>query len=285
MSTGKDYEIFVQNLQQALINSEELMLQKNIEIERNKKIEDNYGIVREFDLYWEYELAGVTYKTIIECKDYASRVSIDRIDGLIGKIRDIPDLKPVFATKTGYQSGAELKAKNHNIDLLIVREQRDDDWEDKEGNPLIREVNINMQIMPSARITNFKPFIDGDWLKENTDLNLDSQLVSSGLNNEIFIEDIERDETYSLLELSTKLEKISCEPGEHSHSEVFKDAYLVNNGLKLKICKYEVDYRVSKPINQPIKIDFSKELLGVIEYLHKDSITAVFKDKIVKDWR
>ncbi|MCC4815019.1 restriction endonuclease [Vibrio lentus] len=285
MSTGKDYEIFVQNLQQALINSEELMLQKNIEIERNKKITDNYGIVREFDLYWEYELAGVTYKTIIECKDYTSRVSIDRIDGLIGKIRDIPDLKPVFATKTGYQSGAELKAKNNKIDLLIVREQRDDDWEDKEGNPLIREVNINMQIMPSAQITNFKPFLDGDWLKENTDLNIDSQLVSSGLNNEIFIEDIERGEKYSLLELSTKLEKISREPGEHSYSEMFKDAYLINNGLKLKICKYEVDYWISEPINQPIKMDFSKELVGVIEYLHKDSITAVFKDKIVKDWR
>lgn len=236
-------------------------------------------------MYWEYELAGVTYKTIIECKDYASRVSIDRIDGLIGKIRDIPDLKPVFATKTGYQSGAEIKAKNNNIDLLIVREQRDDDWEDKEGNPLIREVNINMQIMPSARITKFKPFIDGGWLKENTDLKLDSQLESSGLNNEIFIEDIERKETYSLLELSNKLEKISPEPGEHSHSEIFKDAYLINNGLKLKICKYEVDYWISEPINNPIKIDFSKELVGVIEYLHKGSITAVFKDKIVKDWR
>lgn len=62
------------------------MAQKNIEIERNKKIKDNYGIVREFDLYWEYELAGVIYKTIIECKDYASRVSIDKIDAFIGKL-------------------------------------------------------------------------------------------------------------------------------------------------------------------------------------------------------
>lgn len=285
MSTGKDYEIFVQNLQQALINSEEVMSQKNVEIERNKKIKDNYGIMREFDLYWEYELAGVTYKTIIECKDYASRVSIDRIDSLIGKIRDIPDLKPVFATKTGYQSGAELKAKNSKVDLLIVREQRDDDWEDKDGNPLIKEININMQIMSPARITNFKPFIDGDWLKENSELNLENQLVTSGLNNEVFIEDIDREETYSLLELAIKLEKISTGFGEHTHSELFKDAYLINNGLKLKLCKYEVEYCIPEPIHHPMKMDFSKELVGVIEYLHKDSTTAVFKDKIIKDWK
>lgn len=285
MSDGKDYEIFVQNLQQALINSEELMKQKNIEVERNKKIKDNYGIIREFDLYWEYELAGVTYKTIIECKDYASRVSIDKIDSLIGKIRDIPDLKPVFATKTGYQSGAEAKAKNNKIDLLIVREQRDDDWDDHEGNPLIKKINVNIKIISPARITNFKPFIDGDWVKKNTHINIDNQLEYLGLNDEIFIEDIQRGETYSLLELATKLERTSNGFGEQTYSEAFDDAYLVSNGFKLKLCKYEVDYIISEPINQPIEMDFSKELVGVIEYLNKGSSTAIFKDKIVKDWK
>lgn len=97
MSDGKNYEIFVQRLQQALLDSELLTTQKNIKIERHKKIIDNCGINREFDLYWEYELTGVTYKTIIECKDYIRPVSVEKIDALIGKIRDIPDLKPVFA--------------------------------------------------------------------------------------------------------------------------------------------------------------------------------------------
>ena len=66
-NNGRDYETFVQKIQQALINSEEYLHQKNISIERNVKITDNCGIDREFDLYWEYELAGVTYKTVIEC--------------------------------------------------------------------------------------------------------------------------------------------------------------------------------------------------------------------------
>ena len=45
MVAGRDYEIFVQNLQQALLDSEEFLKQKNIRIERNKKIADNFGIV------------------------------------------------------------------------------------------------------------------------------------------------------------------------------------------------------------------------------------------------
>ena len=152
MSDGKDYEIFVQNLQQALLDSEELTSQENIEIKRNKKITDKCGIEREFDLYWEYELAGITYKTVIECKDYAVPVSVEKIDALIGKIHDIPDLKPVFATKTGYQSGAGTKARSNKIDLLIVREQRDDDWKDK-----FRELGIQICLEIPPRINRVSP--------------------------------------------------------------------------------------------------------------------------------
>ena len=286
MSDGKDYEQFVKSLQQALLDSEKFSEQKNIEIEINKKILDNFGIEREFDLYWEYELAGVTYKTVIECKDYASRVSIEKIDALIGKIRDIPDLKPVFATKTGYQSGAEAKAKANRMDLLIVRKQRDDDWEDKDGNPLIREVNIEMQILPCPRITNFRPRIDGGWANENTNINTSSQLILSGMNNEIFIEDVVKNETYSLYDLASRLaSEANGEYGDLTHSETFKEAYLINNGLRLKMLSYEVDFFIQKPIINPVNIDFSKELVGVIEYLHKGSSTAIFKDRIIKDWK
>ncbi len=107
--TGKEYEIFVASLQQALLDAENIITQKNIKVEVDKKITDNCGIDRQFDIYWEYELGGLTYKTVIECKDYASKVSVEKIDALIGKTRDIPDLKAVFATKKGYQSGLEQK--------------------------------------------------------------------------------------------------------------------------------------------------------------------------------
>ena len=70
---GRDYEQFVKRLQQALLISDQFIGQNNIEIEVNKILRDNCGINREFDLYWEYELAGIVYKTIIECRDRKSQ--------------------------------------------------------------------------------------------------------------------------------------------------------------------------------------------------------------------
>jgi len=110
-NNGKDYEFFVAKLQQALLNADAYASQKNIQVEVNKKIVDNCGIERQFDIYWEYELGGLLYKTVIECKDYASTITVEKIDALIGKVKDLPDLKAVFATKMGYQSGAQKKSR------------------------------------------------------------------------------------------------------------------------------------------------------------------------------
>ena len=285
MSDGKNYEIFVQNLQQALINAEEFMSQNNIEIERNKKITDNCGIDREFDLYWEYEVAGLTYKTVIECKDYASTISVEKIDALIGKTKDIPDLIPVFATKTGYQSGAKTKAKHNKIELLIVREQKDEDWEDKEGNPLIKQININIQISQPNRINSIKVEVDKDWVEKNPHINLEKYIVTPEMQDKVFVEDIDKQMTYSFLELSDKLKLDSSNSGEHLHEEIFLDAYLLIDEIKVKLKNFKIGYTNFEPTLLPIRIDDSKELLGVIEYLSKSSSTAIFKDKIIKNWR
>ena len=183
MSLGAEYEKFVQLLHQALLNAEMVGNQKNILVERNKKIRDNCGIEREFDIYWEYELAGITYKTIIECKDYASPVSVEKIDALIGKIRDVPGLKPVFATTNGYQRGAEKKAAANRIDLLIVREQRPEDWVSEDGTPFIKEIHIKLHAIVPASIKEFVPTVSRKWIEENTEIDPNSLGMLSGLNN------------------------------------------------------------------------------------------------------
>lgn len=285
MSDGKDYEKFVQSLQQALLDSEAITNQKTIEVEINKKIKDNCGVNREFDLYWEYELAGVTYKTIIECKDYKSKISVEKIDALIGKIKDIPDLKPIFATKTGYQSGAETKAKSNKMELLIVREQNDSDWVSEDGTPLIKEVNINLQIGSPIRIINFMPLIDGQWVKENTSIDISEPISFGAMNNEITIDDVSKNESYTIYDLEKKLGTLSNgEYGELKYSANFDDAYIIHADMKLKIKAFEITYVINPPIDIPINIDFSKELKGVIEYLGKNKKTAIFTDKIIKDW-
>ena len=234
-------------------------------------------------IYWEYELGGITYKTVIECKDYNSNVSVEKIDALIGKVRDIPDLKAVFATKKGYQSGAKTKADKNKIDLLVVREQNDTDWTDEDGTPLIKKICINMHLCMPAHIHKFEPAIDGEWVKENTTIDTTKPISLSGLNNEIFIENTDTGETYSLHELASRLAPLERkEYGVFEKIEKFNNAFIHHKDLKLKLAGYKIEYSISKPINEPIEIDFSKELIGVVEYLQKGTKKSIFKDGIIK---
>jgi len=282
-NTGKEYEQFVGRLQQALLNAETITTQKNIQVEIDKVITDNHGINRQFDIYWEYELGGITYKTVIECKDYKSTISVDRIDALIGKITDIPDLRPVFATKKGYQSGSKTKAEKNGVELLIVREQNDSDWTDEDGTPLIKTISINLNVCMPAHIHKFEPVIDGSWVKENTSLDTDSPINLTGLNNEIFIEDITEGNKYSLHELASQLQPLNGEEyGVFEKTEKFDNSFIYHKELRLKLRGYKLEYSISKPITQIIEIDGSKELIGVVEYLQKGIKKSIYRDGIVR---
>lgn len=282
-NTGKEYELFVANLQQALLNAENITTQKNIKVEVDKKIIDSCGIERQFDIYWEYELGGFTYKTVIECKDYASNVSVEKIDSLIGKIHDIPDLRAVFATKKGYQSGAKKKAVQNKIDLLIVREQNNSDWTSEDGTPLIRQISINMHLLMPAHIHKFQPMLDGEWVKKNTEIDTGVPVSLSGLNNEIFIDDLAKNEKYSLHELASKLVPLDGkEFGVFEKVEKFENAFLYHQDVKLKLVGYKIEYSISKSSSELIEIDFSKELIGVVEYLQKGTKKSIFRNGIIK---
>lgn len=282
-NNGKDYEIFVAKMQQALLNADVYASQKNIQVEINKKLVDICGIERQFDIYWEYELGGLLYKTVIECKDYASTITVEKIDALIGKVKDLPDLKAVFATKMGYQSGAQKKAENNKIELLIVREQNNDDWTDADGTPLIKIISMNIYAISPAYIENFLPKFDVEWIKENTNIDINKPLNISVPSTEVIIENIDTSESYSIHELAQKLtttgESIY---GRFEKEEFFEDAFIYYQDLKLKLKSYKVEYTLSEPIQSSFEIDFSKELIGVVEYLQRGTKKTIFKNGVIK---
>lgn len=282
-NNGKDYEFFVAKLQQALLNADAYASQKNIQVEVNKKIVDNCGIERQFDIYWEYELGGLLYKTVIECKDYASTITVEKIDALIGKVKDLPDLKAVFATKMGYQSGAQKKAENNKIELLIVREQNNDDWTDADGTPLIKIISMNIYAISPAFIENFTPKFDVEWIKENTNIDIHKPLNLSALNTEIIIDNLEVPEKYSYRDLANKLSPIGeALQGSFEKEEFFENAFIYYKDLKLKLKSYKVEYTISKPVKNSFEIDFSKELIGVVEYLQRGTKKTIFKNGAIK---
>ncbi|OWS73604.1 hypothetical protein CBW22_21900 [Pantoea sp. VS1] len=280
----RDYEVFVGRIQQSLLNAEGISHIKNINVEINKKLIDRSGIERQFDLYWEFQLGGQIYKSVIECKNYASAITIEKIDAFIGKANDIPGLRLIYATKTGYQSGAKTKAEQHKIDLLIVREGVDEDWTSSDGTPLVKTININIKAVSVPRIISFTPHVDAKWLESQVNLKLEDveQRFGRTLNNEIFIHDKVKNERVSLHELQTQLlcKVKDIHYGKGSFSEKFEDAQLENldGSLKLKLSSYALEYIYNKPINMISTIDYSNELLGIVHNYVTGNKKMIFND-------
>ncbi len=273
-NTGKDYELFVQSLYQAIIQSEFINLpgHKNINVEINKFIFDKNGIERQFDIYWEYTLADITYKTVIECKDYKSKISIEKIDSFIGKISDIPGLRGLFASKNGYQSGAQTKAQQHNIELLIIRNQNESDWIDNDGNPLLKKILFNATALSPAFIISFDLLLPKDATPIKN---------MSGMENEITIHHYDTDKKYTIFDLKGMLPACHESYGQFEKEEKFPGK-IITPTAEIEIVGYKVKYEILKPSTTSWTLDFSEKLIGVVEYLHKGTKSLVFDDFIKK---
>jgi hypothetical protein len=279
-NTGKDYERFVASIYEAIINAEKILDVQNIKIELNKKITDNFGIHREFDIYWKFKMFDIDYETIIECKDYKNKVSIDKIDGIIGKIKDMPTkLIAIFATTQGYQKGAKEKAQKNGIELLIIREQKESDWYAKDGTPYIKDVNIRLTIDSPARITYFDPIPDYEWVKDNTDIKNGDVVECYNQNDKIFINDLTKNQKYSLYDLANKLTPTGDEKyGSFKEIVNLENAFLETQDFKLKILGYNIEYYIAKPFISNNKIDLSANIIGIIENIQKGTKQTILKN-------
>ena len=125
----------------------------------------------------------------------------------MGKLYDIPEIRGIFATRTEYQSGVKKKAKDNNIDLLIVREQNDSDWADEYGNPLIKIIHFDIISHSPASIYSFQPVCDQNLIQENTNIDITKPFPIRGLNNEIFIENIEKMKCFQCMDCKTNCQR------------------------------------------------------------------------------
>ncbi len=137
----QDYERFVQNVYQMLSDAEG---KKSIKVERNVKLKGISGQEHQIDVYWKYKQAGIIHEIAVECKLYKQNVGVGKIRDFQSVLTDVPGLRGVFATKSGYQSGAKRIAQTYNIGLLVIREpeERDYDWKTMKVKGLAPYANL-----------------------------------------------------------------------------------------------------------------------------------------------
>lgn len=90
-------------------------------IEHNKIIEVDDGNYQ-IDVYIEFEIFGVKYRTLVECKHYKSSISREKVAVLKDKIQSTGANKGIIISTSNFQSGAIQYATKHGIALVQIVE-------------------------------------------------------------------------------------------------------------------------------------------------------------------
>ncbi|WKL47939.1 restriction endonuclease [Flavobacterium pectinovorum] len=112
---GKPLEKTIQLIEETLKESE------NTQIFRNYKIENSNKVKREFDVFIKSKINDYEINIAIECKDYKTKVSLEKIEAFHSKCDLIKNIhRKIFISNKGYQSGVASTAKSFGIELLTA---------------------------------------------------------------------------------------------------------------------------------------------------------------------
>jgi hypothetical protein len=154
-NTGKPYEKLTKRIFEAILARQDV---KHLRVEHDVPLP---GITTEHqvDVYWEFEVGGITYRTVVECKDCKKPVGQGVLLSLFGKLQDLPGQpRGVVVTRSGFQKGAKQYAKAQGIGLYELRAPLDKDWKG-----FITSVEIKGELLaPKVHDVQFKA--DKQWL-------------------------------------------------------------------------------------------------------------------------
>jgi len=129
-----EYEKLVQSIYQSILDQESA---QNIEVEQNAFICGRSGVSHQIDVLWRFKLASVEHTVMIECKNYSSNITLEKVRNFFAVLNDADNSNGIMVTKVGYQSGAVEFAKFYGIGLKTLRTPTKQDWEG-----LVRKLDI-----------------------------------------------------------------------------------------------------------------------------------------------
>lgn len=260
---GKQFELLVKAIYKEILAQDCV---DSIEVKHDVALKGKSGQEHQIDVYWSFKLAGETIQVAIECKDYKSPVSVGRIRDFWGALDDIGNIKGIFVTTTGYQSGAIKFANFQNIALKTMQKPTE-----SELNP---ETSIQRIIMNGKLlgIDNIKmtPKFDVEWVIKNTDFKKGDPYTLSGRNDEIKVLDSNFNVLGTILDFENKLPRIPEQSQGLTHRFEFDDGYLHVPNLNSRPLKLQhIDFKYDT---------FTHEMNNTINL--KLTAKAVLKDVI-----
>ncbi len=154
-----EYELLTQVVYKAILAKEGV---NTIDVQHNTSLTGRSGVDHQIDVYWEFKQAGITHKVLIECKNYASNLTLEKARNFFAVLHDVGNCNGIMVTKTGYQSGVTAFCKYYGISLKLLRKPTENDWE---GH--IKSIHI--KITPRVPVSdNEHPIICNLYLRPNS---------------------------------------------------------------------------------------------------------------------
>ncbi|WP_430409275.1 restriction endonuclease [Kordia sp.] len=196
MNKNIEYEKYVMLIYNEILNNESI---NNVILQHDIKIKGKTG-THQIDVYWKYRQFGELIRVAIECKRYASNITIGHVRSFKSVIEDINCSKGIIVTTKGFQKGAIEYAKNNNISLKVIRKPN---TEELLGIP--ENLNITINITP-RKVKSISVDLDRDWCITNVDGIADDYSETIGrLNTSMVLIDKYGNKIANFLDLENQL--------------------------------------------------------------------------------
>jgi hypothetical protein len=117
---SRDYELLTREIFQQLLNQ---TLVPNIHVEHDV-VKQGTKTRHQIDVYWEFTLGGIIYRTIVQAKDWAKPVDKGELLKFDSVLHDLPGQpRGIMVTTQGYQQGALEVARSCGILIYELKEE------------------------------------------------------------------------------------------------------------------------------------------------------------------
>ena len=117
-SKARQYELLTREIYQQILNQE---MAQTVSVDHDVSVE-GLTTKHQIDVYWEFKLAGVRHRVLVQAKKWSRRVSKGAVLTFKGVLDDIPGTVGIIVTAKGYQRGALEVAKGYGIEICLLRE-------------------------------------------------------------------------------------------------------------------------------------------------------------------
>lgn len=122
------YEQFTQYIYQSMLGKEGM---NDVTVQHNRRFRGRSGVEHQIDVSWSFTVATINHTVIIECKNYSSNLTLEKVRNFFAVVHDVGNCRGIMVTREGFQSGAAAFADFYGIRLKLLRKPKLEDFADR----------------------------------------------------------------------------------------------------------------------------------------------------------